>query len=389
MAARVHTWSGKGGRVPAPLIDGPPASMGRRGAAPGGGVESSRPIAACAGPPEAARQPMGGRAGGGAATCCGVANVGQRRAALGPGGERRGRAAAERRRLSAPRERTEEGELQRLPGPEPCGVKEEALPAAGTRTRPARRCPPARLPAGGCRCRDRPAGPGRRRRPRRCCGRRSGAERSPGPAALPLRSAPGPLLPPPPASDLLRCRIQNGGAVTGGRRGGGGAAAVAGAAGLGRRRLPRRLRLRRGAAELRRAGAARRAPGPAPLAAARVSTGEEAGRGWGGGKWVERKKNSPNTPKLRFLLFFFVSPVGAELRGGKLPPRSGGSQPGRGWRRRVRWWSRASGARGYRITSPAARSLAGLRPPVLLRTGVPEEEGPGVGLVCDDGMRWR
>ncbi|XP_075618495.1 LOW QUALITY PROTEIN: leucine-rich repeats and immunoglobulin-like domains protein 1 [Balearica regulorum gibbericeps] len=34
---------------------------------------------------------MGGHAGGGAATCCGVANVGPRRAALGPGGERRGR----------------------------------------------------------------------------------------------------------------------------------------------------------------------------------------------------------------------------------------------------------------------------------------------------------
>lgn len=85
-------------------------------------------MAARPGPLEDARQPMGGRTGGGANTCCGVANVGPRRAALGPGGERWGRAglvagraagAARRGGRSGsqpPRERTKEGELQRPPG---------------------------------------------------------------------------------------------------------------------------------------------------------------------------------------------------------------------------------------------------------------------------------
>ncbi|KAF4794556.1 hypothetical protein TURU_100746 [Turdus rufiventris] len=76
---------------------------------------------------------MGGRAGGGPATCCGVANVGPRRAALGPGG------SGDRDPAGAHRERPAPAQ------PEPCGAQQEeeqeALPAAGTRTRPARQCP--------------------------------------------------------------------------------------------------------------------------------------------------------------------------------------------------------------------------------------------------------
>lgn len=174
--------------------------MGRRGAAPGGWEGGScRPIAACAGPPEDARQPMGERAGGGAATCCGVANVGPRRAALGPGGS----GGAGRWQRLSPEGARRGGGAPAAAGPEPCGVKEEALPAAGTRNRPARR---RRVDAGAV------TAP-RRRRPRRCCGRRSGAEPSRGPrgvtAALRAGAAPAAssrLGPSPVPDTKWRCR---------------------------------------------------------------------------------------------------------------------------------------------------------------------------------------
>ncbi|XP_055566412.1 LOW QUALITY PROTEIN: uncharacterized PE-PGRS family protein PE_PGRS44-like [Falco cherrug] len=123
--------------------------MGRRGAVLGGGA-GGRLLAngGARGPAGGPRQPMGGRAGGGAATCCGVANVGPRRAALGPGGWRRGGSGGRggSGRLSALRRRTEEGELQRPPGRGRAARRRRRFPSAGTRSRLARWCPPARPP---------------------------------------------------------------------------------------------------------------------------------------------------------------------------------------------------------------------------------------------------
>lgn len=120
-----------------------------------------------------------------------------------------------------------------------------------------------------------------------------------------------------------------------------------------------------------------------------MSTGEgaegEAG-GLGSAAWKKRPQTEKKPRNSSFYFYFFLKRsglcrlVGAEK---KLPPRPGVS-PGSRPRRRVRCWSRASGAR----SSLATRSLAGLAF-LPFPAGVPEEEEPGVDLVPGDGIGWR
>lgn len=146
MAARVHTWSGKEGRAPAPLIDGPPASMGCRGAAAGregGGVP---PANGGSRGPAGGRPPANGRASGGrrgymlrcrqrgSAASGARAGRGERRGRAGGSG-RSGNGAAVVAALSPAGAHRGRG-APAAAGPEPCGVTEEALPASRTRTRP-------------------------------------------------------------------------------------------------------------------------------------------------------------------------------------------------------------------------------------------------------------